>query len=861
MELLPRLPTTPDAPERCVAWLAAAARDRDLTRPLPPGGADTEALRRFVDALRAEMLDFAGLVDAASESAALNARQLSEVAAATVEHGAVVERTASAIAEIDRGAAHVAQTADALRTRSAGLARSTGEYDASAEMLLGRLQTLLASIEAAASFASQMESGSAGIRDFLERLKRIARQARLLAINAAIEAAHLGEIGRGFTIVAEEVKQLASSTADSAGSVATIEQQLREASGDVETAIRTSSGFVGGIAREIAAARERSRETRSQVAELEEAISAVAAIAAEQSASLSQIAHGVDNVAARAREVAEASERAARLAIADAIDRLRAAIARYRLGERPRDVRAVAAEDLPEAFREAAAALRTRLDEDQREILLLVTGIAVSIARNSYEWRAIAEGLVALGNELDGTTHAIDETAAGATSAAAAAQQMRSSLAALRDGFSVSIDELRHALERVAHVRDAVQRAESSVRTTADAAGRATGILEMIDTIAGETSLLSLNAAIEAAHAGAAGNGFGIIADEIRTLADTTSQATQQISTLIGDLAGASGSMTATTSEAVAQTVAIHDGASAMHGAVAELRTDLDRTVDQTAEVATIVEQQLAALRDLRDATQLAQQRVRSDSVAATDKRRLELAMLGMRAHALAARRPLGTVAEEVRAVGGLVAEEMDRVFETAIARGALRLDDCFDTEYVELTGTAIAKLGRLFDVSKVPPSGFTPPKYETRYDRAVEDGFNALIDEYVPRHPKIAAMFAVDLNGFCFGHYRACRQDWTGDPRRDLDNNRIKRFFDDELSLRCSRVGLGPAADALPARTPYATFRDRGCTLDREGQRPWAIFTYARDTGVVYNDLSVALYARDRRVGTIRIIYDADVV
>ena len=42
---------------------------------------------------------------------------------------------------------------------------------------------------------------------------------------------------------------------------------------------------------------------------------------------------------------------------------------------------------------------------------------------------------------------------------------------------------------------------------------------------------------------------------------------------------------------------------------------------------------------------------------------------------------------------------------------------------------------------------------------------------------------------------------------------------------------------------------------------RPYAIFTYARDTGVVYNDLSVGLFAQSRRVGTIRVIYDADVV
>jgi methyl-accepting chemotaxis protein len=861
--------------EPCVLWLRNAARDRDLTRRLPAlsDPAAAESLRRFVDGLRNEMLDFKEIVEAAAEGAALNAKQLREIVATTAEQSLVVERTASAIAEIDRGAAHVASTADALRTRSASLASSTGRYDEGVAGVIARLETLVKSIEAAASFAASMETGSAGIAGFLDRLRRIARQARLLAINAAIEAAHLGELGKGFVIVADEVKELSSSTADSAANVAQIEKQLRDASTQVEAAIRESSTIVRGISSELSVAQARSRATQSQVQELEGAIGSVAAIAAEQSASLSNIAEGVHHVSESAHGVAGAAERAAQLALGDAIARLQAAIAQYRLGERAanialrgaqRDTDAAAVGEilaLPEGLREAAAALRGRLDEDQREILGLVTGIAVSIARNSYEWRAIASGLASLRVELERIMHAIDETSAGAVNAGAASQQMRISLGELRAGFSTSIDELRRSLEHVAQVRETVRRAEGFVRGTSEAASRATAILELIDAIASETTLLSLNAAIEAAHAGTAGNGFGIIADEIRVLADTTSQATQQIATLIEELAKASASMTGTTADAVERTTEVHEETTQMQTTVGALREELDRTLDQATEVATIVDQQLAALRELREATQLARRRVESDTTASSDGSRLELAMLGMRAHALAARRPLGTLAEEIRAIGLAVGDEMDAVFEAAIARGAIRLEDCFDTAYVELTGSAIARLGRLFDVSKVPPEGFNPPKFETRYDRAVEDGLNALIDANVAKHRAIAAMFAVDLNGFCVGHYRECRHDWTGDYAIDNDRNRIKRFFEDDLSLRCSRVGLGAAANSIPKRAPYATFRERGCTVRREGERPWAIFTYARDTGVVYNDLSVALYARDQRVGTIRILYDADAI
>lgn len=853
----------------CARWLRDLERTRDLVAPL--AGVDETSfpaaglLRRYVDGLRAEMLDFREIVEAAAEIAALNADQLDRIVASSADQSAVVERTAAALAEIGQGAGHVAETTDGLRALAGTLAESADAYDDGIDAVLAALDDLVTTVEAAASFAAAMDAGSAEIRTFLDQLRRIARQARMLAINAAIEAAHLGDAGRGFVIVADEVKRLAASTAGSAADVASIEKQLRDASRQVETAVGESAGIVRGLATDLHAARERSAQTRAQVRELDGAIGDVAAIVAQQSASLSGISANVEQVAHHAREVAGAAERAARLAIGDALERLQHAIARYRVGDRRTagaDAReAVDLGELPPELREAAAALRARVDADQLELLTLITAIAVSIARNSYEWNAIAAALAALRAELGTATSAVDETAAGAVVAARASQRMRAALDAMRAGFAASVSELQRALDRVVLVRDDVRHAETFVTATSEAGARAAAILDLIDTISGETTLLSLNAAIEAAHAGAAGHSFGVVADEIRSLAETTSRATQQIALAIAGVSGASGSMTDTTGRAVSQTAVVHAETTRMQASVGELRAKLDGTLDRSTEVAAIVEQQLVALGDVRRAADLAVRRVESDAGAATDGRRIELAMLGMRAHAFAARRPLGTTAERVRELGLAAAAEMDAAFETAIERGAITLDDCFDTGYVEIEGAAIAGLARLFDVSKVPQSGFDPPKFATRYDRAVEGEIDRLVDAYVTRHDAVAAMFAVDLNGFCVGHVRACRQAWTGDRARDLSGNRIKRFFEDALSLRCARVGLGDAALALPARTPYARFRDAGCALQRDGERPWAIFTYARDTGVVYNDLSIALFARGRRTGTLRIIYDADVV
>jgi len=849
-----------------VAWLRRLAESRDLTAEFEPGSATpapvAALLRSFVDGLRGEMLDFRGIVEAAAEVAALNADQLDALARSTADQRGEVQRTAAAVSEIDQGAASVAETTQSLRLLSGTLTGAAGEYDGGIDSVLAGLNALVTTVDETASFGAAMESGSAQIRAFLEHLRRIARQARLLAINAAIEAAHLGDAGRGFVIVADEVKQLAESTAESSAEVAAIDKQLFEANRRVDASIGESAAVVRGLADELQAARRRSAQTRAHVGELDVAIGEVATAAGRQSASISAIADGVETVARHAQDVADAAQRAARLGIGDALESLQHAVARYRLGSAsPQPGDRCGVEDFPEPLREAAAALRARVDADQRELLTLVTAIAVSIARNSYEWRAIASSLSSLRDQLQATLLSVDETASGATVAAQAAQRMRKPLDEVRSGFSASVDELGRTLDRVSAVRDDVRNAASFVAATSAAGERAAEILDLIENISSETTLLSLNAAIEAAHAGAAGSGFGIIADEIRSLAATTSSATQDIGSVIARVADASRSMTGTTERATAETARIQDDTTQMQSAIGALRAQVDETLGRAGEVAAIVEQQLAALADVRRATEIAARRVESDAGAATDGRRIELAMLGMRAHALAARRPLGTVAELIREIGLAVGEKMDGVFDDALARGAIGLQDCFDTNYVELTGPLIAQLGRLFDVSKVPPSGFDPPKYATRYDRAVEDGFNRLIDEHVPLHRAIKAMFAVDLNGYCFGHYRECRHDWTGDYTRDLNGNRIKRFFEDDLSLRCSRVGLGDASLPLPKRTPYERFRELSCNLRRDGDRPWAVFTYARDTGIVYNDLSVALFARGHRVGTIRIIYDADTV
>jgi len=184
-----------------------------------------------------------------------------------------------------------------------------------------RIDALAGEIERAAGVIHELESESENITRVMDVIRGIAEQTNLLALNAAIEAARAGEQGRGFAVVADEVRTLASRTQESTQEI----QQMIE---------RLQSG-AGSAVKVMVSAREQARETVDQAGSAGEALSAIAgatasilemntqiAAASEEQAkvaeeinrSISRITEVADQAMAGTEQTAQASESLARLA-------------------------------------------------------------------------------------------------------------------------------------------------------------------------------------------------------------------------------------------------------------------------------------------------------------------------------------------------------------------------------------------------------------------------------------------------------------------------------------------------------------------------------------------------------------------
>lgn len=226
-----------------------AAGGGDLTRRLSTASGDEIAelahnFNRVMEQISSIIKNVIVVTDQVSGNVQIMSSATDDTVISTNQQLKEIEQIAAALNELSASAEEVARSAGetAKRTKEASSAAEEGtKVMASSQETIRRLT---GQIEATANKIQILKDNSENIGSVMEVIRSIAEQTNLLALNAAIEAARAGEQGRGFAVVADEVRSLAQKTQKSTEEIESIITQLQKAADEAHMSMNISISSV-----------------------------------------------------------------------------------------------------------------------------------------------------------------------------------------------------------------------------------------------------------------------------------------------------------------------------------------------------------------------------------------------------------------------------------------------------------------------------------------------------------------------------------------------------------------------------------------------------------------------------------------
>ena len=255
--------------------------------------ASAEKLRKDLGAIIEKINRIVEVGHSTAERLAATAGQ---VASGSLQQNEAASATAAAVEEMAVSIASVADNADNVNQVAKEGLEHTVKGNESLSELIGEISSVESSVDAISSSVAEFVRSTEIITNMTRQVKDIAEQTNLLALNAAIEAARAGEQGRGFAVVADEVRKLAEKSAQSASQIDQVTITLGQQSEAVEQAIQngqkslqTSQDYLENVAIVLS-------EANNAVTQTTEGINNIALSVNEQKSASNEIAQNVERI-------------------------------------------------------------------------------------------------------------------------------------------------------------------------------------------------------------------------------------------------------------------------------------------------------------------------------------------------------------------------------------------------------------------------------------------------------------------------------------------------------------------------------------------------------------------------------------
>ena len=279
----------------------------DLTRRAPVSGNDeigqtSRAFDSLMDALSEALRRVHAGADGVLSTVAKLAGISEKIADGSMVQSEAAASTAAAVEQMTVSIGSVADSTEGVRKLSEHSLARTREGNESAAQMIREVQNIESMVRQVAESVKEFVQSAHAISGMTQQVSDIANQTNLLALNAAIEAARAGEQGRGFAVVADEVRKLAEKSARSASEIDGVTTALSSRAERAETSIETGLDSLRVTLEYIDHVSGVLDQAGVSVAEASHGVNDIAAAVREQSQVSTQVARNVEQMAQMAEE-------------------------------------------------------------------------------------------------------------------------------------------------------------------------------------------------------------------------------------------------------------------------------------------------------------------------------------------------------------------------------------------------------------------------------------------------------------------------------------------------------------------------------------------------------------------------------